>query len=356
MRVEELTKNHETQLIELLMSDRDNPQVEYYLERKNGFWKPYDWYSKGNNSGWVVYEGDQLVAISALVKLPFSIESTRMPVFLNTDYFVHFKHRKSLAAYRLLSMLQKNPPLNGDCFEIGVENQPGFLTPLSSMSEKYGHVTGWLRETNLRQFFISYRHKSISKSHQIFTSDSRTIEEYFKNYLIKDQSHAILNFDQSIRITDLPQLRFFEIKNEDQFLRGLLFDKSQMQKVLWNGQPRLYIEKYRRMLSQHYGENLSAGDELRFLHLNCLQHNITSPAFLNECALILNNFCFEHKYFCWTIRDLTTHIESSIFDDIKIDNTQFSCRVPLTTNKKADFEKVKYDLDQKRIVLESMFL
>jgi hypothetical protein len=351
MRVEKLNPSHEVDMIELFKSDQDNSNVEFFIDRPAGFWKPYNEFSKDETRAWGVFEGQALNGMTALVPLPFHFDLECTPVFLNTDYFVHFTKRKSQAAYLLLKSLQTQAP-HFDHFEIGVENQPGFLEVLPRFSKKFGHRTIWLKNTVLQQFFVSKKMKDSQTGILDVNFDFNKIDSYLRGFKLNQSNHGTRYQENLAGLATQHRTSFFEFKQEGEFIRGLLIDKTKSQKLIWNGQARLHIEKFRRMLKTEFDQDFKSGDELPFLLLNFVESDIKTKTFVENFISKLNNYCFENKFFCWNIRDQNLRFS----DHFEIHTVKFERRIPLTAKKPDSILRLNINQQNKNAVLESIFI
>lgn len=348
--------NYSNWMCELLRSDKDNPKVDFYLDRGNNFWSPYSWYENSDYNPWGVFIGDELIGMTALVRLPYFFSSLKRKVYLHTDFFVRHDYRKSFAAAKLVRALHENYPVK-EGYGIGVENQPGFLEPLIKFATKFGSVAEWLPNTTLRQYFISkyYAQKGDSTTKLEVCNDKLQIAKYWQKYLKESQDHGMILFRPDFDICKISNINYFSYGvDKNNFIEGLLIDKSELQRVIWNGQSRLAIEKYRRLLKQEFNKDFNSGDELKFLNL-CFP--IMKIADLHHWSIFLkliNNYAFENKYFSWTHRDIhysNTHTQNMVFLD-------FTRRIQLARTFRVEEpdQKVKEILKDKRLIIESVFL
>jgi hypothetical protein len=350
MQLKEFNNNELSELCELYLSERNTRDSDYYIDRLNNFWGPYEWFQPANKKIWGVVEGKKVVAMAALVKLPFHFATTKEPIYLSTDFFVHANFRKSMAASKLVRYQQMNIP-DDKCYEIGIENQPGFLDPLIKISEKHNNKSRWLKNSILTQYFV------VAKSEDdigFFVSEKiEDLSKYWKFYKEQVKKNDSIQFIKDLNILNFKNIKYFSIEDKENKFCGFFCDKTSMQKIRWNGRPRVEIERHRLKLKKYSNSDFVVDDELTFLNVCFPYCNTKDEVFLKKVQERINTFAFENNYFCWTIRDWG-------FPECKSSNysvANYERRILLNDNidLMADFNLVE-QLNKDRNLIESVFL
>lgn len=361
MKIRQLTNEDHSAMAALFRADCASMETDYYIDRGDSFWRPYLWYESERLFGWGVFEGVRMVGMLSLVKLPFKIRGLKDSIYLNTDFFIHPRFRKSVAAMMLLKAMQTNLP-EPDIFEIGVENKPDFLTPLERLSKKFAHKTVWLKPTILSQYFPQGELTLASEAGQGMTLETteQEIDRHMRFYMETNLQRSSLEFSESLRLSMYPKtqqgISRCIIKEGKEVFSCLLVDKSDLQKIRWNGKVNATIEKFRRRLAQNslgQEKGFEPGDELKYFHVCFPVSSTMEDGFLKRIQTHLSHLAIRGGYFSWTIRDWNFPLLS----DPLCDRMDFPRRVPFTMKDGYNYGfDLLHTLNQERILIESVFL
>lgn len=350
MQLKEFNEKELSELCELYLSEKHSLYSDYYIDRLNNFWGPYEWFHSTNKKIWGVVEGKKVIAMTALVKLPFHFMSREESVYLSTDFFVHANFRKSLAAYKLVKYQQMNIP-EKKCYEVGIENQPGFLDPLVKISAKYKNKSRWLKNTILSQYFVIA--KGVSDLEFIVSSEVDALSDYWKFCTENINKNDSVRYDKELDILNFKSIKYFSIEENDKKFCGFFCDKTNIQKIRWNGRPRVEVERHRQKLKKYFNTDFVVDDELTFLNVCFPYCNTTDSVFLKKVQEQINAFAFDNSYFCWTIRDWIFPRHNSVNYTV----SDYSRRVLLNDNVDDLADSNFIDLLNKdKTLIESVFL
>lgn len=325
---------HEQQLlVDLFLSDKNNQNTDYYIDRKKDFWAPYSWYSKNDHFAFGVFDGKELVAMAAMARLPMSYQN-QFPLYLCTDFFVRQDYRKTYATAKLLRTLESYYP-DKPIYVLGVENQPLFLDVLEKFSVKFGKQVKWLKPTLLSQYFLI----SCPQSAESLTTSNKKedILYYWEAYKAEWSREKDLYYDQDFDISCFPGIQYASYSKGNQVFECLLVDKTSVQEIRWNGTPRIQIERYRRSLSME-GKSFEKEGCLRNLNVCFPKSSSLDIPYLENVQLAITRYAFLQNYFSWTVRDFDFQIkEKNPFYEkidferriLSIDNIPDEARTPL---------------------------
>ena len=216
------------------------------------------------------------------------------------------------------------------------------------MSIRHEHSTNTPRETNLVTLYPNQKiDVMVSDSNFEVVDDWKQIENHLQKYQAEIDSWV--DWNGPIAIKDVfKTVSLFKYSTAISEISGLLIDRSNLQKVRWNGQTRLLIEKYKRALER---KNLSftVDDELPFINI-CFVTG-TRSSIPSQLVAYLANWAGERNYFGVNIRDLVADLPKFL------DHTLYPRRIFLSSDLPfAKLEElVKFNLN-KDIVLESIYL
>lgn len=347
MKLKALSSSDENQMLDLLRSERLSKESDFYIDRGTSFWEFYNWFSDGQNIAMGVFEGSQLIAMVVVAKLPFKFKGSPGAAYVTTDLLIHPDFRKTYAAAKIMTGLHTLLPGSGFT-ELWVENKPNFAEALPRISARHGYSSITPGETNLVTLFPNQKMDiSVEDSSFEVIDDWAKIENHLQKYQAEIDSWA--DWNNPIAIKDIfKTISLFKYSTANAEISGLLIDRSNLQKVRWNGLTRLLIEKYKRALDR---KNLgfTVDDELPFLNI-CFVTG-TRSSIPSQLVSHLANWAGERNYFGVNIRDLVTDVPKFL------DHTLFPRRIFLSS----DFplahlhDLVKCNLN-KNIVLESIYL
>ncbi len=336
-------------MLALLDSEKISTDTDYYIDRGKSFWGVYNWYSKGHNLALGVYDGQILVAQAALVLLPFEFRNSPRPNFLLTDFLVHPGFRKSFAAAKLVSGLHKNLP-SKDIVYIAIENRDGFASASMKIADKFEHESLWMPRSNLISIYPNHKISDVSTDIDFeISKDWDRIEKHLAMYLTQNDSWMKWKTPINIRNT-FRSARLFEFKNRDNTISGILVDRGNLQALRWNGQSRLLIEKYRRVLN---GSEIQfeINSELPFLTTAFIVASRGNRNFPKDLISCFYNLAFSENFFGINIRDIEAEIPT------EIEQYQFSRRILCAIDSNnGTLSKIVFENRERSNVMESLYL
>lgn len=349
MNLKILSLNDEPAMVELLRSEKSATEVEFYIDRGTSFWKIYNWFSEDINIALGVYDKVLLVGLVILAKLPFKFKDSHLTNYLVSDFFVHPQYRRSFVAAKLFTGLQTNLPQPG-FLEIAIENRYGFLQSIGKFSKKYGNYSEWVKESNLITIYPNQKIEEPNPSHQFTLSeDGNKIKAHLEKY--RKNSNSWVDWKEEIILQGIfHKLILFNYVDKNQEVSGLLFDRGNFQKLRWNGQTRLFIEKYRRALGVKL-KTLKIDDELPFLNTSFVLNTDNNSKLPKELVARLYNFGFENNYFGVNFRDV------DLETPLHCDHFSFLRRYVLATRlPDTDLKKIIEKNADRKVILESVYL
>lgn len=327
MNIKILSLENEIQMLDLLRSERLQTDTEMYLDRDGSFFGIYNWFSKNKNFGIGIFQNDQLIGMASVIPLPFKIKGSGLSPYLLSDCFIHPHFRSSFAAARLFAALQDPPVKN--IVEIGIENRPGFAQAIGKFSRKHGHSSIWTRESVLNSIYPNQVISKKSGDYQFYVSQNWSeINSHLKEFVTR--SNTWIQWISPIEIQDVfRQVWYFRFNQKDLEIEGLLVDRGNLERVRWNGQPRMYIEKHRRRL-KHQKKDFVADDELTFCNVCFFLSSQPKVSWPESLIWELSELAFKHEYFCLNLRDIAMEIPKGI------DSARFPRLVNLTSDCPSD--------------------
>lgn len=349
MKIQKVDLLNQNLLIELFKTDRNVLNTDYYIDRGTNFWATYFWASPEDCIAYGAFVDGTLVGMTCLVLLPIDFHQGRFPVYLNTDFFIHHKFRKGLAGGRLLNQLQIATPVKG-MVEVGVENQPHFLDRLEQVSDRHGNQAFWGKTTILNQNIILK--KCLSSELQLTIYDDKTsVYSFWKKRRESNYQNPHWQFKKELDLSISEGIKLAVISDGENQFSCLFVDKSNYQKIRWNGIQKIPIERYRRRLESQ-NIHFKKEDEFKFLNICFCETTSIATDFLIKTMNVINNYAFDNFYFSWNVRDFNFPFgKNPYFESVK-----FERRISVVNNID---DKKSFDISvfyNERNLLESVFL
>lgn len=349
MKLRILESSEEPLMLELLHSEKESRDSDFYLDRGKSFWGLYDWYSEGQQFAIGVFDNQLLVGMVVLIKMPFQLIQSDSDLYLVTDMLIRPSYRRSFAAARLFTGLHTFIP-NGKFINIWIENRVGFAEATPKFSKRMGRVTATPRQTSL---ITLYPNRPIgiepSSDYFEFSSSWQDIETHLELY--RNQNSTWITWNSKIDLKDkFRKVIHFKTKGNRTNLSGLIVDRGNLQSVCWNGQPRILVEKFRRSLAEK-NVMFSEDDELPFATVGFLINAHPEQKISTSDSEFLFRWGYENNYFGINFRDVEIEFSK------KIDRADFPRRIFLSTSQSETYlHKVISGLSSQGVALESIYL
>lgn len=350
MKLKIIEPHDEHLMLDLMRSERKAVDTEFYLDRGHSFWGLYNWFSNGSNYCHGLFEGQTLIGMVAVIKLPFELKGANCELHMPTDMLVLPEYRKSFAAVRLFTALHTILPAK-DFINIWIENRVGFAQAVPKFSKRLNRATENPRDTNL---VTIYPNQKVDTVHEIvkieLTSNWTDIDQHLKAYQADNTSWVKWTSSIDIKEDTFKKVVLFSVSDSSSRLSGLIIDRGNLQSVKWNGQKRLLVEKYRRSLREK-NLNLTENDELPFANISFVINSNPEKKISQHVVEKLYQWGYEHNYFGINFRDLNIEIPR------QIEHAEFRRRVFLSSSKSdSELRAISEALPKIGVMLESVYL